>query len=77
MATEGKLPRHRASFRNTHPRLITDDEAEAIIAQAERALQGRRVRDTPPRERVAAAQGAMSTGDDLASRRGFEPLYRP
>lgn len=33
--------------RGTHPALITDAEAEAIIGQQERALQGRRVRASP------------------------------
>lgn len=33
--------------RDTHPALITDAEAEAILAQQERALQGRRVRASP------------------------------
>lgn len=33
--------------RSTHPPLISDDEAEAILGQQERAQQGRRVRDSP------------------------------
>lgn len=33
--------------RGTHPALITDAEAEAIVGQQERALQGRRVRASP------------------------------
>lgn len=33
--------------RGTHPALITDEEAEAIITQQERAIQGRRTRKTP------------------------------
>lgn len=33
--------------RNTHPALITDAEAEAILSQQERAQQGRRLRASP------------------------------
>jgi site-specific DNA recombinase len=33
--------------RGTHPALITDEQAEAILRQQEQALQGRRVRSSP------------------------------
>lgn len=49
-SANGQKRRPRSEWiitRNTHPALITDDEAEAIIEQQERAVQGRRVRDTP------------------------------
>lgn len=47
--THGKR-RPRAQWqlqRNTHPALITDAQAEAILAQQERAQQGRRLRASP------------------------------
>lgn len=46
----GEKRRPRADWvikRDTHKALISDAEAEAILAQQERAQQGRRVRDTP------------------------------
>ena len=46
----GDKRRPRAEWlitRNTHPAIIADDEAEAILKQQERALQGRRVRESP------------------------------
>jgi site-specific DNA recombinase len=46
----GDKRRPRADWlvqRDTHPALITDAEAETILAQQERALQGRRVRGSP------------------------------
>lgn len=49
-AADGQKRRPRAEWlvaRNTHPALITDDEAEAILRQQEMALQGRRVRSSP------------------------------
>lgn len=47
---DGDKRRPRADWlvqRDTHPALITDAEAEAILAQQEVALQGRRVRASP------------------------------
>jgi len=44
---DGVKRRPRAEWqvrRDTHPALITDDQAERILAQQERALQGRRLR---------------------------------
>lgn len=49
-AAGGQKRRPRSEWtiaRGTHEALITDDEAEAILAQQERALQGRRGRATP------------------------------
>jgi DNA invertase Pin-like site-specific DNA recombinase len=46
----GEKRRPRAEWvitRATHPPLITDAEAEAILAQQERATQGRRLRESP------------------------------
>jgi site-specific DNA recombinase len=45
---EKRRPRNQwVVQRNTHPALITDEEAEAILVQQERALQGRRARASP------------------------------
>lgn len=49
-AVGGEKRRPRAEWvvnRNTHTALITDAEAQAILAQMERALQGRRTRESP------------------------------
>lgn len=49
-AAGGEKRRPRSQWmvqRGTHPALISDAEAEAILAQQERALQGRRLRDSP------------------------------
>lgn len=46
----GEKRRQRSEWvinRNTHEALITDDEAEAILAQMERAQNGRRLRASP------------------------------
>jgi site-specific DNA recombinase len=46
--TEKRRPRSQWQVqRHTHPALITDAQAEAILAQQERALQGRRLRQSP------------------------------
>ena len=47
---DGQKRRPRAEWlvtRETHPALITDDEAEAILAQQERTRSGRRNRESP------------------------------
>ncbi len=49
-AAGGEKRRQRKDWmiqRDTHPALISDAQAEAILAQCERALQGRRVRASP------------------------------
>ena len=49
-AADGNKRRPRTEWliqRQTHPALITEAEAEAILVQQERSLQGRRVRESP------------------------------
>jgi site-specific DNA recombinase len=47
-AGEKRRPRSQWLItRDTHPALITEVEAEAILGQVERALQGRRLRESP------------------------------
>jgi site-specific DNA recombinase len=47
-AADKRRPRSQWQVqRNTHQALITEAQAEAILAQQERALQGRRLRDSP------------------------------
>lgn len=49
-ADDAEKRRPRAEWlihRGTHPALITEDQAEAILSQQERSLQGRRVRTSP------------------------------
>lgn len=46
----GEKRRPRAEWivtRNTHPPLISDEQAELILAQMQRAAQGRRLRESP------------------------------
>ena len=48
VCAEKRRPRSQWQIqRNTHQALITDAQAEAILAQQERALQGRRLRASP------------------------------
>ncbi len=47
-AGEKRRPRSQWLIRrDTHPALITEAEAEAVLGQVERALQGRRLRESP------------------------------
>lgn len=57
--------------RSTHPALISDVEAEAILVQQERALQGRRVRDTP-----LLLSGLLETPDQAPWHSDGEGFYR-
>lgn len=73
-AAGGEKRRPRAEWliqRDTHPALIDDSAAEAILRQQERALQGRRVRASPMllSGLLQAPDGAAWHGDGCGSYR--------